>query len=68
MSKREEFPVIYAGTDKFIDMDAYLRAERDALLMKIHAIEKALEIEPKVRAICPHCEKEWNKREETPKR
>lgn len=52
--------VIYQEA-RVIDLDAYLRARRDALLQEVRAIEKVLDIEPKEVAVCPSCQKRWNR-------
>lgn len=45
-----------------IDMAAYLRRRRDALLQEVRAIEDLLGIEPQVRAVCPSCQTKWSKK------
>lgn len=51
-----------AQEEQPIDMAAYLRRRRDALLQEVRAIEDLLSIEPAVRAVCPNCAKQWSKK------
>lgn len=45
-----------------VDWPEYLRRRRAALLQEVRAIEEALDMEPSVRALCPTCRKEWNRK------
>jgi hypothetical protein len=43
-------------------IDVLMRRRYDAIMQEARAIEDYLGIEPKVRAVCPHCDKVWNKK------
>lgn len=45
-----------------IELEAYLRKRREALLMELRHIEQQLGIEQRVVAICPSCKQKYNKK------
>jgi hypothetical protein len=54
--------VVARGVDVEPTMKRYLEARYAALMREAREIEELLEMEPKVRAVCPDCGKRWNKK------
>lgn len=43
-------------------MDVLMRQRREALVLELRAVEEFLGMKPSVRAVCPNCGREWNKK------